>query len=136
MKTFLEQFTVFARYSAAGLASLGFELVLLYGLLHFLNVPYYVSVSIAFIVSTIVQYGVCHLWVFGNSGRPLQTEYVYFASILLTGLLLTNVLVILFVNVFAMSVVLARLASGIFTGLWDFYLNARFNFRAHAFLRR
>ena|SRR3989338_10210158 len=136
MKNFFQECAFFLRYSAAGLTALGFELILLNVLLRFLSAPYYVSVSIAFVVATVFQYGACHLWVFGSSKRPVQTEYIYFAMILLSGLLLTNGLVVLLVNAFGASVILARLISAIFVGLWDFYLNARFNFRVHAFLRR
>ena len=136
MNKFLKECIIFARYSASGISAFVFELGLLYGLLRFLNVPYYVSVAIAFVIATVFQYGICHWWVFGNSRRPVRIEYIYFASIMATGLLLAVGLTALFVNVFAMSIIVARTISSLFTGLWDFYLNARFNFRAHAFLRR
>ena len=136
MKNFFQECKFFLRYSAAGLTALGFELLLLGALLKFFSAPYYVSVAISFVVSTVAQYGVCHWWVFGSSRRPLQTEYTYFALILLSGLLLTDGLVVLFVSILGMDVILARLISAVFVGLWDFYLNARFNFRVHAFLRR
>ncbi|MDO8552235.1 MAG: GtrA family protein [bacterium] len=136
MRAFQDQFIIFLRYSAAGLTSLGFELLLLSALLRLLEAPYYISVSIAFVVATIFQYEACHWWVFGSSSRSVSKEYIYFAMILLSGLVLTDGLVILFVNTFGLSVVMARLIVAVFVGLWDFYLNARFNFRVHAFLRR
>ena len=136
MNNFLKQCTIFFRYSVAGITSLGFELLLLGALLKFFFAPYYISVAIAFVTATVFQYGACHLWVFGSSKRPMPQEYMYFALILLSGLLLTDGLVVLFVNMFGMAVIVARLIVSVFVGLWDFYLNARFNFRVHAFLRR
>ena len=137
MSTFLKEGIFFLRYSAAGLTAFGFELLLLNALLlRFPNIPYYFTVAAAFAIVTIFQYEACHWWVFRSHERPMRMEYMYFVAILLTGLLLTVGLVSLFVNAFGISVVLARAISGLFVGLWDFYLNARFNFRVHAFLRR
>ena len=136
MKNFFQECKFFLRYSVAGLTSLGFELLLLGVLLKYFSAPYYVSVAIAFVIATVFQYGACHLWVFGSSKRPMRQEYLYFALILLSGLLLTDGLVVLFVNMFGLAVLVARLIVSVFVGLWDFYLNARFNFRVHAFLRR
>jgi len=134
-KLFKEGIT-FARYSAAGISAFIFELGLLYVLLRLLEGTSYFSVAIAFVIATVFQYGICHLWVFGSSRRPMRIEYIYFASIMLSGLLWAVGLTALFVDVLGISVIISRAISGIFTGLWDFYLNARFNFRAHAFLRR
>lgn len=137
MSTFLKEGIFFLRYSAAGLTAFGFELLLLNTLLlRFSNIPYYFIVAGAFAFVTIFQYEACHWWVFRSHERPMRMEYMYFVAILLSGLLLTVVLVSLFVNVFAISVVMARTISGLFVGLWDYYMNDRFNFRVHAFLRR
>lgn len=136
MKKFFDRLILLVRYSAVGVAAFIFELAMLYALLHYVSAPYYVSVAIAFIVSITVQYAATHVWVFEQSGRNLTAEFLFFSLILITGLILTEGLVILFVNLFVINAVIARTLSGTFTGLWDFYLNARFNFKASAFLYR
>ena len=80
-KLFKEGIT-FARYSAAGISAFIFELGLLYVLLRLLEGTSYFSVAIAFVIATVFQYGICHLWVFGSSRRPMRIEYIYFASIM------------------------------------------------------
>jgi putative flippase GtrA len=136
MRKFAEKCILLFRYSAVGVLAFILELGMLYALLRVLSAPYYVSVAIAFVVSIVLQYAATHAWVFEYSGRRMRIEFFYFGFILITGLALTIALVMLFVTEFHMNVVAARTISGIFTGLWDFYLNARFNFRARTFLRR
>jgi len=133
MKRTIEKLLLLIRYSTVGIIAFIFELAMLYALLNFLDAPYYVSVAIAFVVSITVQYAATHVWVFEESGRHILTEFFYFSVILITGLVLTEALVILFVNALVISALLARTLSGAFTGLLDFYLNARFNFRSRAF---
>jgi len=135
MKRLLQELTLLVRYSAAGITFFIIELTLLHILLSETTFPYYVSVGIAFVISITGQYGFCHWWVFQRSKRRMDVEYFYFAFILVSGLIIAVGLVSFLVQTFAISVILARAISGIFTGLWDFYLNARFNFRAHPFLK-
>jgi putative flippase GtrA len=129
----LKKVVLLVRYSAVGIAAFIFELGMLYILLHYSSAPYYVSVAIAFVASITVQYAATHIWVFEESGRRLTAEFLFFSIILITGLMLTEGLVILFVNVLLVNAVVARTLSGTFTGLWDFYINARFNFRSRSF---
>ncbi len=136
MKNLFKRLMLLVRYSGVGILAFIFELAMLYALLHLLSTPYYVSVAIAFVVSITFQYTATHLWVFERSGRRIYAEFLFFTLILVTGLALTLGLVIFFVNILVVNALVARTLSGIFTGLWDFYLNARFNFHARAFLRR
>lgn len=135
MKSIDQQWLLFLRYSISGFLSFACELILLYFLLFAFGQPYYYAVPLAFFIATTVQWAICHWWVFRSSGRHLETEYTYFVAILISGLFWTTVLVALLVHFFDLDVLLARIVAGCFTGLWDYYLNARFNFRAHPFLR-
>ena len=135
MKRLLQELRLLYRYSTSGVISFIFELVLLTILLSTLSIPYYFSVPIAFALATTAQYAICHWWVFKRSGRRIPREYSYFFAILFTGLLWATLLVALLVQTLNLEVYLARILAAVFTGLWSFYLNARFNFRAHPFLR-
>lgn len=135
MKRFFQEFILLARYSTAGIIFFIIELGLLQLFLSSTALPYYVSVGLAFVISITGQYAICHWWVFQRSKRRMEVEYAYFVFILITGLLIAVGVVSLLVQTFAISVMLARTISGIFSGLWDFYINARFNFHAHPFLR-
>jgi putative flippase GtrA len=127
---------LFIRYTAAGVIAFIFELILLNILLETSSLPYYASVGIAFTVSLTLLYVACHLWVFQRSGRKVPVEYGYFFLILVTGLLITLVIVTALVDLFDMNILLARMLSAVVSGTWGFYLNGKFNFRAHPFLRR
>jgi putative flippase GtrA len=121
------------RYSVGGVLAFTFELFLLYLLLPLL--PYYFAVPMAFAGATLAQYAVCHWWVFGGSGRAIPLEYTYFILILGSGLMLATLLTAALVEFAGLNVFAARIAAAAVTGLFDFYLNAKFNFRSHAFLR-
>lgn len=129
----MSRLKLFGRYSAAGFAGFLFELALLSSLLVFLPLPYYASVAVAFTVSLTLQYIATRRWVFEKSGRRIPHEYGYFFLILVSGLTITLVLVTPLVSWLGVNVYLARALSGIVSGTWSFYLNARFNFRAAPF---
>ncbi len=130
-----QQLVVFAHYTLFGFLAFLLELSLLY--LYTQNgLPYYYAVPLAFGLSITVQYGFVHWWVFSGSRRPAGFEYLYFIIILLSGMALSTLLVGLISSWFGLGVILARVIAAVFTGTWSFYLNARFNFRAHAFLRQ
>ena len=136
MNGFARRYGLLLRYGMAGVVSFAVEMSLLYALLQVAVMPYYVSVSVAFLVATILQYEACHFWVFGSSNRRVREEYLYFMTILFSGLLLTLGLVSFFVSIAGVGVLVARLISSVFVSMWDFSMNAVFNFRVHAFLRR
>lgn len=126
---------LFERYSVSGLTSFVCELVLLYGFIRIFALPYYYAVPLAFLIATLGQFIICHAWVFLRSKRSVRSEFFYFMSILTTGLLLNSAIVSSLVSLLGMNVYVARIISGMFVALWDFYLNARFNFRSRLFKR-
>jgi len=134
--TLIKQLKFFYRYSVSGIASFALELGVLYVCIQGFALSFYIAVPLAFVLTTTAQWIICHWWVFKRSGRKADVEYVYFFTILFSGLILTTLLVALFVQTFGLDVYIARIIASPLTGLWDFYLNARFNFRAHPFLRR
>ena len=136
MSSFFKKLILFIRYSISGGISFLLELGVLYILAFQLLLPYYFSVPIAFFLTTTVQFAIVHLWVFSRSRRKVEIEYEYFVLILLSGLVLATGLVAVFTALFNLDPVTARLTSGVFTGLWSFYLNARYNFRARLFTPR
>lgn len=126
----------FLRYDASSFLTFLLELAILYVCMRISGLPYLASVATAFILSTLVHYGLCHVWVFARSGRTMPFEYGYFMFILGSGLLWTLLLVAVLVQLVAVPVLLARIIIGLLTGLWNFYLNARFNFHSPFSLRR
>lgn len=127
------RFVLFVRYDVSGVSAFLAELVLLYVFLNTLGWSLYMAVPVSFAITATIQWSICHLWVFSNSHRPARTEYAYFVSILLSGLVFATVFVALLVHFFAIDPIIARILSGTFTGLWGFYLNAHYNFRSKSF---
>jgi putative flippase GtrA len=134
IKQLLQKLYLFLAYNASAFSTFLLELVVLYLCNGILNIPYYAAVPVAFIGATLVHYVICRLWVFDHSGRALVFESSYFFSILGSGLVWTLLLVAVFIQFWAVPVIVARILAGIFTSVWSFYLNARFNFRARAFI--
>jgi len=135
VRKFREQLLLLVRYGISGLVSFGCELVVLWLLQAQFTLPTYTNIALAFALTTIVQWVICHAWVFKRSRRAPELEYWYFFLILTSGLVIATLISEAFILSGISSVLLARTLSGPFTALWDFYLNARFNFRAHPFLR-
>ena len=127
---------LFIRYNISSFLTFVLELLVLYVLVQEFLLAYYIAVPISFALTTTAQWVMCHWWVFKRSGRRVPIEYVYFWTILLSGLFWATIFVAIFVQLFGLDVYVARIAASPLTGLWDFYLNARFNFRAHPFLQR
>ena len=136
MHPLLKKILLALRYDASSFFTFLLELLVLYLSLHFAAMPYILAVPLAFLTTTLVHYAICHVWVFTKSCRSLPAEYTYFMGILLTGLLWTILLVAFFVQIFNMDVVVARIVAGIFTSMWNFYLNARFNFHIPLFFAK
>lgn len=133
MKKLWQKLSLFLGYNTSSFVTFLLELGVLYICLNGAHLSYYLAVPVAFITTTLVHYAICHLWVFDLSGRTLPFEYGYFMFILGSGLLWTLLLVALLVQAFGMGVIIARVLAGIFTSIWNFYLNARFNFRSRSF---
>ena len=127
---------IFLCYDASSLPTFLLELLLLYVCTTLLSLPYWVGIPLSFSASSLVQYLLCHWWVFPRSGRSIAVEYGYFMSVVLAGLVWVFLLVAIFVQVFGAPVLMARLLASVFTGLWNFYLNARLSFRSRAFIKR
>ncbi len=135
MRKFRDQLGLLVRYGISGLVSFGCELIVLWLLQTTLTLPTYINISVAFSLTTVVQWVICHAWVFKRSGRTPELEYGYFLLILTSGMVVATLISEAFISNGVSNVLLARILSGPFSALWDFYLNARFNFRAHSFLR-
>jgi len=136
MHTFLKKMLLALRYDASSFVTFLLELLVLQACLQFTDLTYILAVPIAFVLATLAHYALCHMWVFTKSGRSIPAEYTYFISILLSGLLWTVILVAFFVQIFSMDVLVARTVAGLFTSIWNFYLNARFNFHIPLFLAK
>lgn len=119
----------FSGYTASGVVTTGLEFVILYVLLTGLGLGYVVAVPTAYIVTTLLHYVICHFLVFHPSGRPPWLEFSYFVVILLLGAGLNSLLVSFGVEVLALNVYVARVASGALIMLFNYYANARYNFR-------
>lgn len=134
MNSFRQKLTLYLGYNASSFGTFLLELGVLYLCATAVHLPYYLAVIVAFVSTTLVHYAICHVWVFDRSGRAMSFEYGYFMSVLGSSLLWTLLLVIFFVQLFGIPVIAARILAGVFTSVWNFYLNARFNFRERSFL--
>jgi putative flippase GtrA len=120
--------TQFLRYTLTGSASLVLDLILLWIFIELFHVHYLVSAGCAFAIAISVNYVTGRAYVFQESSRGLVDGYVRFVGIALLGiaLLLTGMYVL--VDMMGMRYMFARLLVGSVVGLWNYSINAFWNF--------
>lgn len=123
-------FNSFGKYSAVGIISFLLDLALLTLLVEKFSVPYQAAVPAAFFVITSLQHYANRHLVFSPSARHYSAEYLYFIAIAIVAGAIVTGATMLFVEYFGFSVYAGRIFASGLGGLWSFYVNARFNFRA------
>lgn len=119
----------FARYYLVGGSTFLIDLVILYALTIFFNVPYQLAVGIGFAIGVSINYAVSRLWVFTGTERRLHHGYAYFLGAGLLSLAAVLTLVGILVERFGISLIVARiLVSGV-VGIGNYLFNLYLNFK-------
>ncbi|HEV7121347.1 MAG TPA: GtrA family protein [Candidatus Paceibacterota bacterium] len=119
----------FLQYSAVGLFTLIFDLLILYGATTLLSIPLYISTPVAFLVAITINYFIIRRYVFKGTERAVHHGYALFAASAGAGALITTVGVVLLVSYAHLYYLIARLLIGVFTGVANYFFNLYLNFR-------
>lgn len=119
----------FFRYSVAGGNTFLLDLFLLWILNSLLFIHYVPAAIGSYLFSTLVHYYIVRRWAFRKTERKAFTGYILFMAILISGLLINIGLLAMFVEIFGTTVLVGRLLSGVFVGLWNYLLNHFLNFK-------
>ncbi len=116
----------FLKYSAVGVSTFAFDLVLLFVLTDFLHIQYIVSTGIAFILAVSVNYFLSRALVFKGTLRSVHAGYAIFIIIAASGLLIVtgSMFVLVGLNYLVSRVLIAGIV-----GVWNYLLNLYVNFK-------
>lgn len=122
-------FLRFLRYTAIGLSTFAFDLVLIYLFTEYAQMPYYASTFVGFLIAVSVNYVLSRRIVFSKTERRYHHGYAYFLALaVLAGATITG-LVFVLVSFGGLPYLVARIMVGGFTGIVNYLLNLHFNFR-------
>jgi len=119
----------FLRYSVTGISSFGLDLLILRVLTETFHVYYLVSAVIAFIIGVSVNYITSREYAFRGSSRGLAGGYARFLGIALAGVVIIVLSMSALVENFGVPYMIARVIVACFVGVWNFTMNAFWNFR-------
>jgi putative flippase GtrA len=120
--------TQFLRYTITGSASFILDLLLLWGFTELLDIHYLTSAGIAFCIAISVNYVTGRAYAFEKSTRGLVDGYVRFVGIALIGIALLLTGMYMLVDLWGFSYLIARLCVGSIVGMWNYSINAFWNF--------
>ncbi len=121
--------TRFLKYLSVGVSTLSFDLLLLFALTEWLQVPYYLATPGAFLVAVTINYVVSRRHVFTGTERTLHTGYAYFITFALVGAGVTTLGVTLLVTYLGLYYLVARILVAGFVGMGTYLSNLFLNFK-------
>ena len=121
----------FLRYAFSGGTTFILDFSLLWFFTSGLDIHYIPSATLSYILSTIVHYYIVRNWAFTGTKRQIISGYIYFSIISVIGLGMNLILLAFFVEIISVSVLVARIISGVFVGFWNYFLNLFVNFKTY-----
>jgi len=111
----------FIRYACASAIALGWDTGLLWLGTSVLGLPYLLSGAISFVVGLSIVYFLSIYWVFANRWllNP-KYEFLVFASIGAVGLVLNEIILFIFTEIFGFFYLLSKIGSIVAVFAWNF----------------
>lgn len=119
----------FIRYTAIGVSTFAFDLVLLWLFIDTLGVHYLTATAVAFLLAVSLNYVLSRRWVFRHSKRGLAFGYIYFIKFALIGLALTTGLMWVLVENTDLAVLVVRVLIAGLVGMGNYLANLYLNFK-------
>jgi len=126
MKRTLVKFIQFGFIS--GIATL-IDLFFLWFFTEVTGIFYLFSAVLAFLIGTTVNYSLNRAWTFKGTKTSRAKGFVSFTTIGGIGLVLTIALMALFVEIFGLHYLIARIIAAFLVLIWNFSMNSVFTFR-------
>ena len=111
------------RFIVAGGGCLLLELACLYAMTEWAGVHYLYSSAVAFVISVLVNYWLCRVWVFegGNRKQRFKAASIFFGSSV-AGLGINQICMYTFVDLLGIYYMVAKLLAAVIVTLWNFVL--------------
>lgn len=118
----------FLKYSIWGTAFTALDFIFLIILKEFLGIFYLVSITMSFLITTILNYIAIRKWGFHETQQGFTKGLFYYLWINLISLVILSVLVFEMVEMLLLNYLTARFFAGILVGILNFALNSKFAF--------
>lgn len=128
MRLSLRSIKRFFSYTLVGGSTFAFDLVLLYMLTEFCDIPYTVSTPLAFLIAVSINYVLSRKFVFHQTKRSHPRGYLYFISVAGVGALCITGAVYLLVTYAGLSYLIARILVACLVGVMNYLFNLYINF--------
>ncbi len=119
------------KYGVAGGTAFLLDFIVLYLILSFTHIHYTVSVPLAFIAGTIINYTINRVWVFKGTAQPLGKGYFYFLQVALIGVALTLAFMALMIEYLHVGTLISRIIAAALVFIWSFAANYILDARAN-----
>ena len=120
---------MFGRNTVASTIAFALDLMILWGLVEWLEVPRVLAAVIAFIVPMSVFYVLSRTWVFPETDRGVASGFVYFMINVGIGFVVMLAVFWALLQFTALYYLLARVAASVVSGIVIFLLNGFLNFK-------
>lgn len=114
-------FLQFFRYIFVGGTSFIIDFIIYFSLISFLNLNYFLAAAIAFFISVLANYYLSTSWVFNQDDIDNKIlEFNLFILISVIGLIFTEILLYLFIDMWNINYVLSKIISAGIVLFWNF----------------
>lgn len=119
----------FVKFGIASSIATIFDLFLLWVFTEFFGLFYLFSAVVGFLAGSCLNYEINKAWVFRESKVANARGLISFIIIGAVGLIWTLLLMALFVEVFGIHYLIARIISAFFVLVWNYVINSAVTFR-------
>jgi putative flippase GtrA len=116
------------RFFCIGIVSSLVDIGLLYGFTTFLGIWYLVSATCSFCCGTVVSYGLNRHFTFHDTNRYYFAQLSTFAVVSLSCLVVNVALIWLFVEIFLLNYLTAKIIATVIVFFWSYYGQSRITF--------
>jgi putative flippase GtrA len=120
----------FLRYTVTASSSFVLDLFLLWVFTGVLGMYYLLSAGLSFGIAISVNYVTSRAYAFSGSRRGQTEGYILFVGIALCGMAMVILSMRTLVENFGIPYLLARIILGGFVGMWNYSMNAFWNFKS------
>ncbi len=119
----------FLKYASVGCSTFLFDLFLLYVFIDYFKIYYVLATALAFGIAVSINYFISRRFVFKGTLRSVHSGYGVFLLIAGAGMGAVTGLMVVFVEVFHLPYLPARVIIAGIVGLWNYFMNLYVNFK-------
>ncbi len=127
-KNHLSQFKLFVRYCVVGVIGTLVDVGSLYIFIEYMKMPLLIATTLAFLLAVINNFVLNKIWTFGNSSKNYKKLFIKFLIVSVVGLILTDFLMYVQVEMFAIWYIYAKLITSGVVLTWNFLANKYWTF--------